>query len=217
MVVAGGDASCSLRPAYTHQIAIRLDETDKCFYYDCFECKPAPVKAECDPLPTNRDLKLFKDVISVHEPRRSGGSFDDYSDEEEDERLDRPVELVNDTPDNRKRAHQQATIGKFLNSRVMRIKVPLESICGMRLCKAAGDQDDDGSGVLIIELSKPTDDFAFRHVASPFSIANSFRKIRDWTPQQVAGRAMRHMSLLPLAKCEILLNICVTRTLALLP
>lgn len=193
MVAPGGDVSCSLRPAHPHQISIRLDENDKCFYYECFEYKPAPTNAQRDSLPSERAMKVFNDsVVMASEPRRAHGGFSDDEEEEEDgDNLDEPIELVEDTPENRKRVHQEAIIGGFFNSRVMRVKVPLDSICGLRLRKPANHENND-PGVLVIELAQPTDDFASRHVATPFSAKNRFRKFDDWTPEQVASRATRH-------------------------
>ena len=188
----GRQEVCSMRPACSFQISVRIDEKHRCFYYDCFEYAPCFVDADSS-LPTKREILCFENTVNPEPTRQRYWSDDD--DDQDDEELDQPVELRTDDEAQRRNAHAKALAGKFFNSRLFRIKISFDSIQGMllRVIKDRnGQAAEDQTGVLILELSQPTNDFAVRSVASGYPTCNQFRSIKDWTEGDVASNATRH-------------------------
>ena len=143
---ASGAPSCELKAAYRLQLSVRLDEKREALIYDCFEYKGAAT-APSDPLPTNRSMRRFQRAMHLGEPRRGsrfGDSSEGESEDEEDPALDEPCEPVRPPEGEAGRVafHLQGHAGDFLSSRVLRLRVPLASVCGAQRAIAGGS----GSG-----------------------------------------------------------------------
>lgn len=130
-------------------------------YYDCFEYL-AEFQDWKTSLPTKRNVQLFGDTVNFEpQPRSYDSDGDDEEEKDDDPSLDEPVEFPsNGSERSRQMVHMQAIFGKFLNSRVFRIKLDLKNVTGMALrVEATALHPNDQLGVLILELNKPVDDF----------------------------------------------------------
>lgn len=210
-----------MHAGYPMQFLIRIDPHRKRLVYDCYEAVVRPVNPDtADTLPTQRDVRAFRDIISIMVPR--GASY--YSAEEEDddeEFLNEPVVIRGHSPDSpsyaaAKRAEfLKASLGTFLSARQFRIAVPLECVVGVRLHAPPAKEDVDGDSdmnpdhtedssplraALILELGAPiTTSESQKHA---FAVRTVFSKLRnhqkftqldtDWTPGHGVERSSRH-------------------------
>jgi len=55
---AGGAVRCELKPAYTMQLAVRVDDQRKMLIYDAFEYKGDGLAPDA-PLPSTRSIRKF--------------------------------------------------------------------------------------------------------------------------------------------------------------
>ncbi len=90
----------------------------------------------------------------------------------------------------------QALVGKYFNTRMFRVAMPLENIVGVRLHVPAGSGDH---ACLILELDAyPTAEaksFAVRKVSPAHGDMDSFASVPDWTPDQSASRSQAALHL----------------------
>jgi hypothetical protein len=168
---AAGSPSCELKSAYKLQLSVRVDEKRLALVYDCFEYKGAAIEPS-DPLPSNRSMLRFQSAMHIDEPRRGGfgygyGSSDEEDDEDDDDpSLDEPCEPTRALDDDgRVGLHLQGHIGDFMASRVLRLRLPLSSVCGLRLhapgVAVDGLADEEARACLVLELHVPPEENAF--------------------------------------------------------
>ena len=200
---AAGTPSCELKSAYKLQLSVRVDEKRLALLYDCFEHKAEAIEPS-DPLPTNRSMMRFDKAFHMNGPRRSGwGGYGSSEDEDEDEdndpSLDEPCEPTRALDEaGRIGCHLRGHAGDFMASRVLRLRVPLASVCGARLhipgVAVDGLPDDKARALLVLELDMPLDAnaFAARKIGSAHQGDKEFAPVADWTPKGAASRATRH-------------------------
>ena len=202
-----GEPTCELKPAYKLQLSVRIDEKRQALVYDCFEYKGAALTPS-DPLPSNRSMLRFQAAMHLSEPR--GGRFgygygsDDDDDDDDDEdgddpSLDEPCEPSRALDEaGRVGLHLQGHIGDFMSSRLLRFRVPLASVSGVRLHSPGvavdGLADEDARAILVLELHTPPEAnaFAARKLGSRHHGDKEFSMVPDWTPRAAATVATRH-------------------------
>mmetsp|Transcript_28298 Transcript_28298/g.61605 ORF Transcript_28298/g.61605 Transcript_28298/m.61605 type:complete len:732 (-) Transcript_28298:192-2387(-) len=209
---AGGVVS-DLKAAYDCQLSARIDAARKALNLDCFEYKPSCVDVLATggdrmPLPTYGDMKKFEDSFHLGGRARSAWDSDEESLDADDDEMKETVKPRSggtfDMKDLMKLTYQ-ASIGNFVNSRVLRVRIPLGDVVGIRLMgksRSTSDTDEskddeekerDAGAVLILEINQPlgSDAFAARMVHSRYHKENEFALIEDWTPNKVCSRSSR--------------------------
>ena len=192
---AGGDVSnngvVKMKSSYRHQISLRVEEESCSLNLDCFEYKPTCLditKGGEAPPPTFGEICAYEN-LTLSSGR---GSKDETNDIE----LYAPEESL-------PMFHYEALIGKFLNSRVFRLRIALSNVKGIRLManpidnsrpRDPRENDNDISAVLILETTEPLgeDSFAVRTVRSKRGNDDAFVQCPDWLPgDHTASKATR--------------------------
>ena len=188
---SAGDDSCpahaELRAAYSLQLTIRVDDTRNALDFDCFEFQPSAMDEDnAADLPKVRSVKYFEALSNL-------GRIVEYAGDELDQEVRARMGAF--TNADRTALIFQATAGDFMMQRLMRIRVKLDSIVGVRLVvpKAKGrlvfvHQENITVAVLVLELSSPLGEeaFAARRVFSKVKMENGFATVPDWTPNAVS-------------------------------
>lgn len=221
---AGPEQRALLQAAYALQLSVRIDcagsgaardSAEPALVYDCYSHKPAracpDVNQDDAPLPILRDYLRCERSLNVVGFMLSGGRAEPLSDDD-DPKMDRPLELNSNAEEgqpgaekralNRLSAWHQAALGAAMYARLMRVRVPLSAVVGLRLVTldgAAADAGDasacDGLAVLVLQLDRPpsrTDGFFARRIVALNPSYMEFNRVADWTPGEAASAATRH-------------------------
>lgn len=186
-----GEASCThLFPAFEAQLAVRVDNKRRALLYECCEFKPRALDVN-GKLPTWREIDRFDNAVRIM-GSSSHGAYYGASAPDDEAYLDEPVQPTAGLPTRALR--MQALQGAVLDSRMLRLKVPLDSVVGARLVVGPrANIHDDSTGVLVLELGQPPASHAFaaRKLASCFTAERLFSTVPDWTPGCCASAATR--------------------------
>ena len=199
VAVAGGDVSnghVDIKASYKHQLSLRIDEESCSLNLDCFEYKPTPLdilKDGEDPPPTRGEVNVFQNLIITAGRADSDENDPELLEEGEDYRAD-----WGRTGRDFIMSHYKALCGKFLNSRVFRLRIALSNVKGIRLIAKPIDgsrqrdpreDEDDLAAVLILEIKEPLgqDSFAVRTVRSRLNNDDAFSLCPDWLPGDGTG------------------------------
>ena len=196
-------SSCAMHAAYPMQMLVRVDKKRRRLVYDCFEAAPKRVSLKHTPLPTWREMKLADKCLNMG---GEGGSFFYESDDEDDPRLDTPIELREgaDKTDHTVRfpLELRASAGHFMQSRAYRVAVPLDAVVGARLHCPAPDDATGGvemaglfdmplhagwkRGVLVLELGTPPEAAAAEDAADGEGCVFAVRRVSS--PQTIDNK-----------------------------
>lgn len=196
---AGGDVSnghVDIKASYRHQMSLRIDEESCSLNLDCFEYKPTCLDILIDgedPPPTRGEENAYDNLIIT----AGRGNFDENDPELLEEGEDYRADWVQ-TGRDFTMTHYKALCGKFLNSRVFRVRIALSNVKGIRLIAKPVDtsrprdpreNDSDLSAVLILEIADPLgqDSFAVRTVRSRRNNDDAFSLCPDWLPGDDTG------------------------------
>lgn len=161
------------------QIAVRTDDSRRAIMYDCFEYKPSISNA----LPSKESMKRFTKAFP------------------EVDRFDYRDFLNGDTITSKGKriACFHALAGDFAFSRVFRHRFNINDIIGIRLQKVnCTEPDDTCPAVLILELAGPNvqdpniPSFCCRIVNPRCKLDKDWKKVDDFTPNEMASKATRH-------------------------
>lgn len=199
VAVAGGGVSnghVDIKASYRHQLSLRIDEESCSLNLDCFEYKPTCLdilKDGEDPPPTKGEVHAFQNLCITAEKGDWDENDPELMEEGEDYRAD-----WGRTGRDFIMTHYKALCGKFLNSRVFRLRIALSNVKGIRLIAKPVDSnrqrdpredDNDLSAVLILEIEEPLgqDSFAVRTVRSRLNNDDAFSLCLDWLPGDNTG------------------------------
>lgn len=185
-----------MKASFKHQLSMRIDEARRVLYLDCYEYKPVCVDLgnEADPpMPTNRSLQRFEDIINPMNLNKDNEIDEEWLDSKAE-----PQSGEDFTRGDIVSLNYKAMVGDFLHSRSLRLRLSLSEIVGIRLMKwddpDAEPGTDDLGAVLILETGEKLRgrSFAARAVRSKYHGENKFCTVDDWTPREAATHASRY-------------------------